>query len=388
MEQIGDTIIIPRHLVTVRFIDVPSLEPQEIGQMAVFQAVKEIPYSKEEIIVSYKNLSSFKEGFSSIMLVIAKRQMIQEKLRNSESKGLKVESIRLESEIVPLFLLKQGSLRQDKVNLIIHIGKFGSEIMVIDKTRPIFSRGFENNEAFLDEINRSILVYERAKASPEIENIIVAYAAGKDIEKVKSFLKEHFVIPVSFSGYGEGLSAIGFSLEINLLPKEITKRKEKLQKKYENIVTYSLLGFAIILFFTFIYFKIYEKNKFLAALSSRMNEMKLQIGPLDEFLKKTELAKKHNKEGNFIINILKNAYSMIPVNISIEGLDYDGKGSISYKGIADDTQGFFSFVKTLEQSKCFDKVEVKYATKKKVENKELTDFNINCQISMKNFGIQ
>ena len=102
MDEKRGILIIPRHAVTVRFVDVPSLDDNEIKQMVEFQAIKEIPYPKEDMVISCRNLGSFKDGFSSIMLVIARKEMISEKMREAENRGVSVENIRLFSELLYL----------------------------------------------------------------------------------------------------------------------------------------------------------------------------------------------------------------------------------------------------------------------------------------------
>lgn len=382
MDKENKILVIPRHLVFVKFIDIPSVDESEIEKMAEFQAIKEIPRPKEDLIISYRNLGSYKEGFSSVMLAIANKQMIQDRIHEKELVNIKIQSIRLHTELLYLFLLKKGVITKDKVSFIIHIGKEHSEIMIVDKTRPIFSRGFKNSERFLEEIDRSVLAYERDKNNPEIENIVVTYASDIDIEDARPLIKEHFRIPVSFYGYSEDLTTIDLPAEIDLLPREIGDKTKKLQKRRELVVTFSLIGFIIILFSALVYFKIYEKNRFLNILSLRIAEMQSEIERLNSFLRKTEIAKNHREQGRFIIEILKQSYILIPGNISITGLEYNGKESIFYKGTSEDMSAIFAFAKRLEKSKYFIRVEVKYATKKKVKGKELTDFNIQCQLNL------
>lgn len=378
----ANIIVIPRHSVIVRFIDIPSLDEDEIRRMVEFQAIKEIPYPKEEMVFSYRNLGSYRDGFSTLMLTIAKREMIESVMHKNDLKGLKLEGIRLHSELLLLFLLKRQVLKPDRANLIIHIGRDESEIMIIDKARPVFSRGFKNSDRFFEEIDRSIHVYKRDKANPEIENIAVVHNSDIDIEDTRPHIKGHFSIPVNFYEYSDDLSNLDLSAEINLLPREFTDKNIRLRKKQDLIVRYSLIGFIIILFFAAFPFKIYEKKKLLGMLSSRAQEIQSRTEKLDRFLKKTAIAERHREGGSFIIDILKQSYNLVPDNISLSGLSYDGKKTISYKGTSKDMTNILAFVKKLGKLEYFDTAEIKYATKKKVKGEDLTDFNIQCQLKM------
>ena len=373
-------LVIPRYLVFVKFIDIPSLDEAEITKIAEFQAIKEIPHSKEDLIVSYRNLGSYKKGYSSLMLAIASKDMIQERIR--EVVNIRVENIRLHTELLHLYLLKKGVVSRDRVSFIVHIGKQDSEVLIIDKSRPVFSRGFKNSETFLEEIDRSVLAYERDKDNPCIDNVIITYASDIDVKDARPHIEGYFTMPVSFYEYGEDLAAVDVAAEIDLIPKEIARKKTALQKKKELIMTCSLLGLTVILFSGLFYYKIYEKSIVLDKHSERKSEIASRIQGLETLRKKTEIVKKYIERGGFIARVLERSYSIIPDDVSLKGLDYDGGDSIFYKGTSEDMSSVFSFVRKLEGAGYFDKVEVKHATKTKSKGKEFTDFNIQCRLKL------
>ena len=382
MDKEGNILVIPRHLVFVKFIDIPSLEDEEIEKMAEFQALKEIPHPKEELVISFRNLGSYRDGFSSLMLTATTKDMIQQKIEERETLNLLTQSIRLHTELLYLYLLKRGLVSQDKVSFVVHIGREDSEILAVNRTRLIFSRGFINSERFLEEIDRSILAFERDKDNPPIDDVIVIYASGMDMKDVGPHIKARFSVPVNFCEYSEDLVDSDFMVQIELLPKEIISKKTKLEKRKESIVTYSLAGFVIILCVASLSFKLYEKNKLLDMLSTRVGGVESKIQGLEVYRKKIDAVKNHIGQGAFIIEVLENSYKIVPVDILISGLDYNGKESIFYKGTSKDMAGVLSFVKRLESSNYFNKVEVKYATKKKIKGEEVTDFSIQCELKL------
>ena len=369
-------IVIPRHKVFVKFVDVPSLDESEIAKMAEFQIAKEIPHPKEDLIISFRNLGSHKEGFSSLMLTVVIKDMIEEKIREASY----VDSIRLHSELLYLFLLKENVVSHDKVSLIIHVGEGDSEIMIIDRSRLISSRGFKDRHAFLGETERSILAYKRKKVNPEIEDIIIVYPSGVNIDDKIEKIKAQFTIPVRFHEYSQDLSLLDLGPQIDLMPKEISHKRKGLEKRRESIVTYSLIGAVIILFSTLVYSKIHQKNKIIGEISTKVEEVDARIEGLDEILKKTEAVKGHLEKGSFIIKVLDDFHTAVPQDISISGLDYDGKNNIFYKGNSNAMATVLNYVKRLENSKYFSKVEVKYAAKKKVKGEEIIEFNLRCQL--------
>lgn len=377
MAKEKNILVIPRHLVFLRFVDIPSTDDSEIRNMVGFQAVKDIPYPRQEMVVGYRNLGSYRPGFSSIMLAVANKATVQDV---ASGRG-HVDDVRLHTELLYLSLLKKGVLAQDRVNFLIYIGEKDSEIMVIDKDRPIFSRGFKNSERFLEEIDRSVLAYEKAKATPAIENIVVTYPSSVDLQEARPHIERHFTIPASFCEYTDDLAAAGLPAKISLLPGEISDKRMRSEKRKANLVTYSLIAFVVILSFAALSFKIYEKKRFLGVFSPRVVRMQSEIERLNKFIKRTDVARERTEEGLFIVEMLRRFYDLIPADISISGLDYNGKGDMFYKGTSKDMPSTLAFVKTLEGLKYFKSAEVEYATKKKVKGEDFIDFNIHCRLN-------
>jgi hypothetical protein len=150
--------------------------------------------------------------------------------------------------------LRKDLVSKDRLSLVIHIGKKDSEIMIIDKLRPIFSKGFKNSEGFLEEMERSVLAYEKDRHGPDIDDILVIYSSDIDIEEVRPHLKELFMIPVVFYEYSENLSAVDLPAKINLFSRNKEPKPVEL-----NPVTCLLVIFSLILIFMYISFKIHEQ---------------------------------------------------------------------------------------------------------------------------------
>ncbi|MFH1782741.1 MAG: PilN domain-containing protein [Candidatus Omnitrophota bacterium] len=378
-------LIIPRHKVFVRFLEVPSVDDNEIKSMVELQAIKEIPYSKEEMIIRSRKFPLVKEGFTSLMVVIAKKSIIEELLESETGEGVSVENIKLYTELLYESLLSQGAIKKDKVDLILQVSKKNLEVLIADKERIVFSRGFKNIDRLAGEVDRSIVSYEREKGSSAIDNIIIRFKKGVDIESSKAYLKEHFKdVPIGLYEYDIDLANLDLSTQINLIPEAFTKKKKDTQKKKELAVVYSLLGVFLILFFSFLSFRLYEKDKVLKLLSEKVGLLEKKTHNLNTISKKVELFKQHKIKGEYIVSVLKKTYELVPSNTTIVGLEHKGGEVISYKGISKDTSAVFEFVKKLEESRYFSKVSVKYASKKRLRGQEITDFDIECNIDLKN----
>ncbi len=375
MDKSKDILMIPRYQVALRFMELPSVDPSEIKSMMEFQIFKESPYQKKEIITSFRSVGSYRKGFSYIMLAIAKRQHVEEIMARN---GIKPENIRLETELLYLYLLRKGIVKRNKVILVINIQRDYLEIMIIDNIKPVFSRGLSSLEGWLKEIKRSLTSYKRDINNKEIEELVVMHSSNLNMEGIKSSIKMFFSIPANCYEYKEDLNSLDMPLEIDLLPIEYIDKRLNKENMRQVFLMYCLLLIAIAMLASFFIFKIQEKNKTILAISEKTDKIQKDADQLNIFLKKTMLLKYQKEEGERIVNILKECYELVPQDISLAGLDYGEKDILYCKGIARYMSNVFNLIKVLEKSKYFKKIEVKYATKKEIENQEFTDFNIAC----------
>jgi L-lactate utilization protein LutC len=361
----------------LRFIELPSTDASEIKNMVEFQAFKETPYAKDEIITSYKNLGSYKKGFSCIMLAIVKKEIIENMIQQAKDE---IEDIRLETELLYSFLLQKGIIKSDKVSLAINIKKEYAEIVITDKTKLIFSRSIKNRADLMKELANSMLFYNRDKANNAINDVNVTYSKEIDVKDIKLQIEDYFKTPVNFCEYSDDLVSMDIPLHISFLPKEYNDKMANKENKKELLLTSCLVFIAIAALSTLLIFKLHEKDKTLNLLSSHMSSIQHDVDQLRDFLRKAEILKSQKQKGDLVINVLKGSYDLTPSDIFLYRLEYDGRYDFSYKGTVSNASDVFNFVKALEKSKYFKNVEVKYTTKKVVQNQEVTDFNILCQI--------
>ena len=371
-----DVLIIPRCHAVLRFIEIPSTHPSEIKNIVEYQALKELPYSREEIVAGFRNIGSFRKGYSYIMLAIIKRQHIEDMIAQRKARP---NSVRLETELLYLHLLNKGAARRDKVSLIINIQKDYSEIMIIDGVRPVFSRGFGGGQGALSkEISKSIISYKADRNNKEVEEVVIMHRPGLNKENIRACLEAFFQMPVNFYEDRLDMGDLEMPLEIDLLPKKYIDERFNRENTEQIFLTYFLLFTVIVMLASFFIFKIREKDKTILAFSEKTEKMQKDVGQLSTFLKKTRLLDCQKEEGGRVINILKECCGLAPQEISLEGLGYDEKGVLYCKGVSKNSGAVFNFIKALERSKYFKKVEVKYATKKEIGNQEFTDFIIGC----------
>lgn len=91
-------LVLPRHMVTVRILKLPSTDPAEIADMVDLQIGRQSPYSRDEILVDYRILGVEPEGYTRVLLAMAQRAPVRARVAMLEEAGLDVERVCISSE--------------------------------------------------------------------------------------------------------------------------------------------------------------------------------------------------------------------------------------------------------------------------------------------------
>ena len=89
---------VPRQMVNIRMLELPSMDPDEISDMVGFQAGKQTPYSKDEVAFDYKMLESDRDGYTRVLLAIVQRSVLRQRYSLLEEAGIEVARMSVSSE--------------------------------------------------------------------------------------------------------------------------------------------------------------------------------------------------------------------------------------------------------------------------------------------------
>src|SRR3989338_4580920 len=134
-------IAVPSHLVITKNIEIPSINHQEITTIVNLQAVRHTPYSREEIIVDYIHIGTYKETYSRILLLIAARDVIKRQFMLVEQAGFKCSGVFFAPEAIAAILDQFLKLNSREVPIgSIHIDDTSTDFMIVFKGKPMFIR--------------------------------------------------------------------------------------------------------------------------------------------------------------------------------------------------------------------------------------------------------
>ncbi|KPK41764.1 MAG: hypothetical protein AMJ78_04545 [Omnitrophica WOR_2 bacterium SM23_29] len=409
-------LTIPRQSVTVKSVKIPSRDPQEIYEMIGFQAVKQIPYPKEEISYGFNVTDVDSEGYSKVMLIICHRDAILRPIEILKNCGLSPAKVTLSS----FGLLNWFNLRGDLSTrseaspiILVDCDTYNSDIAIVRKGKLIYTRGLTFGSAegahyyekLADEIGKTLPIYEKeTQEGRPLEAIFTGNTS--ELAHSKSELERSLNAKVEFMGSFERVplsiatpfqpyvaqasysSLLGTAIgpeEVDLLPKAL-KLTSQIRIKKRELTISAILILTVITSASFVIWnKIYQKEQELEILDSKLKDTAPLASEIEKMRSTSEVIKSQLTKKTEALDVLNELYKIVPPQIYLALYTYDGE-KVELKGTASVLSDVFRLVTILENSPYFQNIEVRYATKRKIGSQELIDFEINCPLSKRARG--
>lgn len=416
-------LCIPRHLVTVRMLELPSTNHKEIMEMINLQVGKQTPYSKEEVVSAYKVVETEREGYTKVVLAIAQRGLVSERSKVLQKAGVSIDKVALSSEGVcnwfkaayPQVFKKAGLF---SAIAILDIDSNYSDFLIIRKEKLIFTKNIfiganhliEQPETwrdkFLEELKRSLERYQSEEKSAKVEKIYLSGAA-RNIKDMDALIAAGLGIPAENTdplnnivmGKEADIAAdpsyrfvsitplVGAAIaekkvEMDLMPAE--QRVVKLMEaKRSQLTIMGILVTSIVMMLSILMLiDIYNKNAFLAQLKQKIDKISNESSGVEKMRLGIRLVSQRLSAKGSSVEILTEIARLVPADINFTDIDIEENRQIVLKGRGATMSSVFKFVKVLENSPVFANVKATYATTKKErkddKETEYAEYEIVC----------
>lgn len=393
---------------TTRLLSLPSTEAAEIRNMVGFQAVKQVPFGKDEIVLDYTVLGKNAEGYSQILLTIVHKKVVQKALALLQNAGLTVLSLRLNSQEAAAFYEEYGKEKgvSPARTLFVDFDSSSTDFAVMENRSLSFSRSVNvgkeaaASDRFFSEVQNTLALYNKEEPNNPLKGIVLVNppAAAQNLfserqkelglpvrswavqEKMLGSVKKNalYRIPahnVSFSS----LFGVGKNLEIpslNFFPEKLDQaRQAALFQKALFRLAWMLLG-ALLLASGFLLLKARQQDAILSSIQQQIQSVRGTVRALEKKKEKIQLIEAQRDRNNFCLDLLAEVYRAIPIEVSLDSFYYDSQAGVTLKGTAFTLSDVFNLIPKMEQSPYFEKVSSKGTTTKKIKEKIFTDFQL------------
>ncbi|MDD5428424.1 MAG: pilus assembly protein PilM [Candidatus Omnitrophica bacterium] len=398
---------IPRHLVTIRFLKLPSTDDAEILKMSKIESLKHIPYADEEMISGCKIIEKFPDGYSTVLIAVAQAETVKKEAELLKKAGISVESAALGSEALSLWYSAGREAADGKTVLLANIDSDHIDINITKGDELVFTRGVSydpgkpiSSERMIEQIHLSMAAY-RKESGISIDKICLSGIPAKAGE-LKAFLAERVKVPVEVMAQMEAvpvaegpspgdeeasyIELIGLILKseevkVDLLP-ETTRAEYRLGLIKNNIVVgLSVSALIILIAFGAVIKKLHDKNAYVAYVKTELAKIEPQVRSAKKMAKTIDLVTSKIAERPLAIDLVTEVFKITPPGIGLSTMEYEKGKTVTLKGTALNLSDVFKYIAILEKSQYFENVKVRYANKRTAQSAEAADFEIICPIA-------
>ncbi|MEI9476842.1 MAG: pilus assembly protein PilM [Deltaproteobacteria bacterium] len=409
---------IPRHLVTVRMLELPATDPKEISDMIDLQVGKQTPYAKEEIVFAHKIIETGSSGYTKVMLAIVARNIVSERMEALVKAGLIVKRVVISSEGVYHWFrgayLANMKLKSSQAVILVDVDSNYSDFIVIRNEKMVFTRNIligANHlvqetagwrEKFLEEIKRSLERCQGAEknmeivkaclsgSGPNIQGLDVALSGALEIrvENADSLKDFHSQSIVESSGdENPKLVSMTQLLGVTLDDKEpymdLTPNEQKVQNvmehKTKQLTVMGILVVAIVTAVSFLCLtNVHTKNAYLTKLKKTISKIAEEAEGIDKMRAVIDRVEQRLDSRGSSLECINEIYRITPKEISLTDIDIDEKQMVVLRGHGFSMSDVFKYVKMLEESGMFENVKTSYTRVKNDKDAKFSEFEINC----------
>jgi Tfp pilus assembly PilM family ATPase len=414
--------IMPSHLAITKNIEIPSRDHQEIREIVNLQAGRHTPYSREEIIVDYIEIGTYRHNYTKVLLVIVARNVIRRQFAIFDRAGLRLERVIFAPEGISRFISNVVKIDTDNSPVsVAHIDEDSTDFTVVFKGKAVYTRsipiGAEHfikdgqlcQARFVDEIRNSLEAYEAEDIGRNPDSIILIGAIDQT-QGLEAALDSTLHVSTKKIAYFKYLpinpdalktiplvnrisflstTCIFFALDdvrLALVPEEV-RLKRAFEERSRDIIKTGILVLAnFVLICSLLASKIYFKNIYLNKLDSVYQSQYKEVRMIESDLDKVRVIRRYLSRRGFPLEVLVELYNLLPQNMLLSDIKFDAQGKFSIRGIAQSMAVVFSFVENLSRSNYFKDVKNRYTTKRKEAGGDVADFEITCLLNREIIG--
>ena len=400
-------LVIPRHLVTVRFLRIPSVDDEEIGKIIKIEALKYVPYSDEEVVAGYRVVEKSEDGYSNILLAIAQAGMV-ERLVNilKSSQAGEVASVWLGSEAL-FSWYRSTSPSEERNCLIANIDKDYADVVVAQGDKLTFTRGFlydASGASAADDITKQLhmsLVTYQKESGKRIDKIVLT---GSDfiMAECKAAASKGFDIPVEVidqmqggalsdtagcdtegASFAEllGMSARPQGMRVDLMPESVRGADKAVSLRSSLAVNGILIAIMALVLFAFVVKRLHDKSVSLSGIDGRLKAIASEVSKVRKMADDINIVTSQMDKKPLAVDVVREVYRVTPSAVLLSMLDFERQEALTTRGSAPALNDVIGYVNALENSLYFESVKVKYVTKRVAAGKETVDFEISCNLT-------
>ena len=406
---------IPRQLVNVRLLELPSVDAAEIADMVALQVSRQTPYSMQEILSGFKLIGHTRQGtYTRVLLAIVQRTAVRTRYYAVEDAGLTVGQMGVSSEGVMSWLLHHThSEPPEKVFLSLDVDSYFTHMLVTRHRKVIYTKSLlwgakqaeAGPEGFVGRVQEAVRSCEDTLQGQNFDLVLVSGARvarqpdmlealeaclqvpcqGVDVladvrmaPEAEAAITERVKDAMSLTGL-VGMALTPSALSLHFVPDVYAMRQRLLEtgRNWAGVIS----GLAVLLVAGSLYFSVGTSRRV-----QRLRELQVETALLADPVKQVERrvavirATRSRQEvqvmPEFLLPVL---HAAVPQGVYLDSLDLQiENGRFALSGSAPQRRDIRELIRLLEEARYFAGVEEAGGTA--MDNTQRFRFQINGDI--------
>jgi Tfp pilus assembly PilM family ATPase len=402
----------PSQLTTARLFTLPSTDSREIRDIVELQAEKHTPYAKEEILTDFQVLDTDRNGYSRVLLILSHQDIVYRGLKLLDGLGWPLERTGFELEgLVNWFHLAQP--KAQGVTLVAEVDSETTSLAILVEGKPYFHRTLSCGAVQLQEgepgIARLIAEFQRSLETFDAEGLnltaagVVVTGQASRFPDLQPRLHASLGLPVTVLPQFEqcpvadgalkddpALATVGFASLAGLALRpsaiDLTPKALKLHRAFD-VRARRLVGVGcqmvvlLLLASCLVVGRAIKNERHQSWLKNQYQATAEEADTLRQLLDRIEFTQGWLRNRGKLLNALAELSRNTPSAIQWDSLTFskDDK-EVILKGVSEEIPKVYDYTRELKQSPLFAQVEVRRAAKRKVNDRDVTEFEITCSL--------
>jgi len=412
--QVG--ILFGREMFSLRTLELPSVDPKEIASMLELQLGKLTPYPRAEILSAWTMVGVLREGYTNVLLAIARKALIEQVLQILKAKGVQPQWVGVSTQGLESWWARHGAPADapappGELTALLDVDGSSTDCAIFSQGRLVFTHsltiGHEQlvgsdsaqlrwvgefvrlprvllHEGVSGKISRGVLTGVTEGLDRLAEQLATQWGVGVDMADPLGPFAAAPAVPaqvaatrVSYAALA-GVLASGQAPTIDLLPQE-ARVSQALQVRSKHLARLAV-SVTILLFLAGILYleRILILSHYLTQLRSRLGVLEQTSRQVVERQEAMRSVRAWLNPSQGLLHVFDAVSASVDPEITITQLSYQEQEPVTIRGKALTMPGAYAFFDRLKQQGTFGNVHARSVAKMKGAEATGAEFEIVC----------
>jgi Tfp pilus assembly PilM family ATPase len=400
------TGVLPRRFVILKSFRFPSKDEEEIRKMVSLQLVQQIPYGLEDIIFKTQIIDKEPSGYTRVNVFVVHKEVAGRYFQVFEKAGLTVGALVLSSQGLAELVAAKDS---KDIQAYLHLDAGHSEICFTRAQHLIYSRHIAlgvkdmKGDLFSELVNQVAMSFQSLRKEQSVNTIssLTLLTSFQNLDQLQNDLKVKIQATVNLldplgmvscpvadkqeasMGVCLGFLKSKWPATLNFIPPQTSAKRESVLRKNQL----AQLGISLLILFVLLagvfFVKYQAKKSYLTILQEQNSQQQESLLKARQQMGSVDFFKQELKDRVLVADLVEEVLRLIPSDVSLRALQFDSSGAFSIQGYAQEGPGVNMLQEGMARSAFFKEVNLQFATKRRIFDRDVTDFKITASLKSK-----